>query len=55
MPELREIVAKAIWDARRAAHGHWPDNGEWEQQVEMVRDWVLAEADAAIAAIREHS
>lgn len=53
MSEMIERVAEAMWTARQEAHGHYPDDGPWASQVEMVKDWVRAEVRAAIEAMRE--
>lgn len=53
MSEMIERVASAIWAARQEVHGQWPDDGPYEDQPAQVRDWVRAEARAAIAAMRE--
>jgi hypothetical protein len=47
-----ERVGEAIWKARQEAHGRWPDDGVLAAQPEQVRDWVRAEARAALEALK---
>lgn len=43
-----DTLARFMWATRQRIHGNWPEDGPLSEQPEMVRDWVMQEAEAVL-------
>lgn len=41
-------LAEFMWKTRSDIHGNYPDSGPFKDQCQMVKDWVLTEAQAIL-------